>query len=90
MVGQWSVDGLSMVGRWLVNGWTIVCRWSVDGRSMVSQQSIKFGEIWSKLVKFSQFGQFSQTRASLYLTAFSRINVWDTKQFVWDTKQLLG
>ena len=59
---------------------------------MVSQQSVKFGEIWSKLVKisqYSQFGQLIQTRASLYLTSFSRINVWDTKQFVWDTKQLL-
>ena len=70
----------------------MVGQWSVNGRSMVSQQSDKFGEIWSKLVKFSHFslfGQFSQTRASLYLTAFSRIIVWDTKQFVWDTEQIV-
>ena len=82
MVGWWLVDGCSMVGQWLINGWSMVGQWSVNGRSMVSQQSVKFGEIWSKLVKFSHFslfGQFSQTRASLYLTAFSRINVWDTK-----------
>ena len=63
MVGRTMVGQL-MVGRWLVNGWSMVGRWLVDG------WLIKFGEIWLKLVKLSQF---SQTRASLYLTAFSRI-----------------